>query len=151
VSQQQYTDLNPITQASANSRTTTGSFNYNLSFLKTGLNLGASLLYADTKQGESATALRGISLNASKSFLENKLSLGGSFGFTNSSVQSSTSQPTGYGTKTINESINSSYRLFTQGTLSLSIYATENSSTLTGAIPFTEIIATLSYSHNFSF
>ncbi|MDP4230631.1 MAG: hypothetical protein Q8916_09540, partial [Bacteroidota bacterium] len=146
VSQQFYTDLNPVTQASANSQTTTGSFNYNLSFLKTGLNLGASILYADTKQAANTTGLRGLNVNASKSFLENKLSISGSFGFTNSSIQ-----PANYSTKTLNESLNSSYRVSTQGTFSLTIYATENSSTLANSVPFTEIIATLSYSHNFSF
>ena len=154
ISQQQYTDLNITTQASANSLTTTGSFNYNLSLLKSGLNAGGSLLYADTKQGMTTTGLRGVNFNASKSFLQNKLSLGLSFGFTKSSisqVDTSSTQTTNYTTNTINESINASYRLFTQGTLSLVIYATENSSTSAGAVPFTEIIATLSYSHNFSF
>ncbi|MEP7234903.1 MAG: hypothetical protein ABI778_06375 [Ignavibacteriota bacterium] len=148
LSQQHYTDLNIVTQAFANSQTTTGSFNYNLSFLKSGLNLGASLLYADTKQGMTTTGLRGLNVNASKSFLQNKLSLGGSFGFTNSAIKI---PGIDYKTNTLNESLNSSYRIFTQGTLSLSIYATENSSSLAGSVPFTEIIATLSYSHNFSF
>ncbi len=149
VSQQAYTDLNPVTQASANSQTTTGSFNYNLSFLKTGMNIGASILYADTKQATTKTGLRGLTVNGSKSFFENKLSLGGSLGFTRSSI--ATNSSINYTTNTINESLNSSFRVSTQGTVSLSIYATENSSTVTNATPFTEIIATLSYSHNFSF
>ncbi len=146
VSQQQYTDLNIVTQASANSLTTTASFNYNLSYLKTGLNVGASILYANTKQATITTGLRGVNLNGSKSFFENTLTIGGSLGFTQSTIQ-----PLDYTTNTINESINSSYRVSTKGTLSLTIYATENSSSLAGSAAFTEIIATLSYSHNFSF
>jgi len=146
VSQQQYTDLNVVTQASANSLTTTASFNYNLSFLKTGLNLGASILYANTKQAAITTQLRGATLNASKSLLENTLSIGGSLGFTQSTIQ-----PLAYTTNTINESLNSSYKISTKGTLSLTIYATENTTSLAGASTFTEIIATLTYSHNFSF
>jgi hypothetical protein len=149
LSQQQYTDYNIYTQASANSNTTTGSFNYNVSFLKTGLNIGASLLYADTKQATTTTGLRGVTINASKSLFSNKLSLGGSLGFTNSLIQ--VPETTNYTTNTINESLNSSFRVSTQGTFSLTIYATENSSTLAGSTPFTEITATLSYSHNFSF
>jgi hypothetical protein len=153
VSQQSYTDLNISTQASANSQTTTGSFNYNLSFLKTGLNLGASLLYADTKQATTTTGLRGITVNASKSLFENKLSLGGSFGLTASAVSASdtTGAITKYNTNTLNESLNASFRVSSKGTLTLTIYATENSSTLANTSPFTEITATLSYSHNFSF
>ena len=149
ISQQQYTDYNIYTQASANSNTTTGSFNYNLSFLKTGLNLGASLLYADTKQATTTTGLRGITVNASKSLFSNKLSLGGSVGFTNSQIQAP--GISNYTTNTINESLNSSFRISTQGTLSFTLYATENTSTLPGSTAFTEITATLSYSHNFSF
>ncbi|MEI8135389.1 MAG: hypothetical protein WCH46_10035 [bacterium] len=146
VSQQQYTDYNLYTQGFSNSLTTTGSFNYSLSLLKSGLNTGISLLYATTKQGATNIDLIGATLNASKSLLDNTLSLGGSFGITISNVR-----PIAYTSNTFSESINCSYRILTHGTLSLNIYANETTSTSAGSIPFTEVTATLSYSHNFSF
>jgi hypothetical protein len=147
VSQQQYTDKNILTDSATNSRTTTASLNYNLSYLKTGFTIGASLLYADTKQASTTVSLRGGTINASKSLMQNTMTIGASIGYTSSAIH----QPLDYNTNTFNESLNSSYRISSQGTLSLSIYATENSSTLAGISPFTEILATLSYSHNFSF
>jgi hypothetical protein len=151
ISQQQYTDYSIYTSSSANSRTTTGSFNYNLSLLKTGLNAGASLLYANTTQASTTTALKGVTVNGSKAFFQNQLSLGGSLGFTQSQITIGAPVNLSYTTNTINESFNASFRVSTQGTFTLVIYATENTTTQSGTLPFTEITATLSYSHNFSF
>jgi hypothetical protein len=149
-SYQDYTDQNIYTQQFANSKTTSGTLSYNISFLRSAFSLGGSLLVADTKQSTISTSLRGLTVNTSKTFFENKLSLGGSFGFTQSSTSLSndTSHVGNTTTNTYNESVNASFRPSMQGTLTFSLYATENSSPTSA---FTEILATLTYTHNFSF
>ncbi|HYM21152.1 MAG TPA: hypothetical protein VEW28_09140 [Candidatus Kapabacteria bacterium] len=144
-SYQDYTDQNIFTQQYANSKTTSGTINYNITFLKTSLSLGGSLLIADSKQAAITTSLKGLTVNASKALLDNKLSLGGSFGFTQSTITDINT------TSTYSQSVNASYRISTQGTLAFTLYATENSNTLATVPPFTEILATLTYTHNFSF
>ena len=121
-SYQDYTDQNIYTNKYANSQTTSGTLNYNITFLKEATSLGASILIADTKQSTNSTSLRGITFNGSKSFFENKLSAGLSIGYTQTSISITNSK-----TNTFTESINASYRLSSQGTLSFSMYATENS------------------------
>lgn len=155
-SYQDYTDQNLFTQKYANSKTTSGTLNYNITFLKSALSLGTSLLVADTKQSTSSTSLRGFTFNAAKTLLENRLSIGGSFGYTHSSVTLDNSiSPSLSGnnssTNTYSESINSSFRISDQGTFAFTLYATENSSSISTTPPFTEILATLTYTHNFSF
>ncbi len=148
-SYQEFKDLNVYSTQLSNSQTKTASLNYNVSFFQSGLNLGGSLLFADSRQSTATTQLFGINVNASKGFFDNTLSLGGSFGMSFNTVEPLSSKST-----TFNESLNSSYRFTEQGTFSLTIYATQNSSGLPGLMtttPFNEITATLSYSHNFSF
>ncbi len=145
-SYQDYTDQNIFTNKYANSQTTSGTINYNISFLKEGASLGASVLIADTKQTSTSTSLRGITVNGSKSFIENKLSVGASLGFTQTAISLTNSK-----TSTFTESINSSYRLSSQATLAFSMYATENSTAPPLIAPFIEILATLTYTQNFSF
>lgn len=146
VSQQQYTHCDIYTQASAYSRTTAGPFNYSLSFLKTSLNIGAPVLYAHKVQITATSSLSGMTIYVSRTFFRNKLSVGGSFGFTESKMQL-----LDCAMNTFDESINSSFRIFPQGTLSFTLKGRETSSTSGGAGQSVEIIATFSYSHNFSF
>jgi hypothetical protein len=148
-SYQEFKDLNVFSQQRSNSQTKTASLNYNVSFFQSGLNLGGSILFADSKQTTVTTQLFGINVNASKSFLDNKLSVGGSFGLSFNTIA-----PANIKSTTFNESLNTNYRISEQGTFSLTIYGTQNSSGLPGlatTTPFNEITAALSYSHNFSF
>ncbi|HET9136260.1 MAG TPA: hypothetical protein VFO76_06455 [Candidatus Kapabacteria bacterium] len=153
-SYQDYTDQNLFTQKYANSKTTSGTANYNVTFTKTALSLGASILVAQTEQAASATGLKGVTVNGSKTLLDNRLTLGGSFGFTQSTIKPHDSLLAALGnttTNTLSQSINSSYRVSDQGTFSFTLYATENSSSQATVPDFVEILATLTYTHNFSF
>jgi hypothetical protein len=148
-SYQQFNDLNPVTATISDSKTSTASLSYNLSLYQSGLSLGSSLLYANSKQATTSTNLAGVTINASKSFFENKFNLGGSFGITENEVQ-----PSNITSTTFNESLSASYRPYENGSFSFTLYATQNSSGIPGALdtnPFSEITATLSYTHNFSF
>jgi hypothetical protein len=149
LSHQAFDDQNIYTSQFSDSKTTTGSLNYNLSFFSSGWNFGASFLYADTRQGDSIhTTLNGFNINTSKSFFENKMNLGANFGMTFNNTE-----PLGIKSTTYNENLNASYRISNQGTFTFTIYATQNASGISGvnSTPFKEITATLSYSHNFSF
>ncbi|MBS1903168.1 MAG: hypothetical protein JSS75_05640 [Bacteroidetes bacterium] len=155
-SYQDYTDQNIFTQKYSNSKTTSGTINYNITFLRSALSLGASLLIADTKQSASSTALRGITFNGAKSLVENRLSIGGSIGYTRSSVEiaGSTVPPIpsiSTTSNTYSESLNSTFRISDQGTFVFTLYATETNTSVSGTPAFTEILATLTYTHNFSF
>ncbi len=149
MSYQQFEDLNPVTTFTSNSTTSTGSLSYNVSFFQSGLSLGTSLLYANSVQASSRTNLIGVTVNASKGFFENKVTLGGSFGLTENKVQ-----PLDMTSTTFNESLSAGYRPYENGSLMFTMYATQNSSGIPGvpsADPFNEITATLSFTHNFSF
>lgn len=148
-SYQQFNDLNPVTSTTSDSKTSTASLSYNVSFFKSGLSLGSSLLYANSVQATSRTNLIGITINGSKGFFENKVTLGGSFGLTGNKIEPLNSNST-----TLNESLSAGYRPYENGSLMFTLYATQNSSGIPGIVssePFNEITATLSYTHNFSF
>ena len=153
-SYQDYTDQNIFTQKYSNSQTTSGTANYNITFNQSGLSLGGSILVANTKQTTTSTSLQGITINASKTLDENRLSLGGSFGYTRSAITPSDSLLQLIGkttTDTYTQSLSSSYKVSQQGSLSLTLYATESISSVTSIPKFVEILGTLTYTHNFSF
>jgi len=148
-SYQQFSDLNPVTTTTSNSKTSTASLSYNVSFFTSGLSLGASLLYANSVQSTASTNLVGATVNVSKGFFDNKLTVGGSFGITENKVE-----PINSTSSTFNESLSAGVRPYENGSFMFTMYATQNSSGIPGALstqPFNEITATLSYTHNFSF
>ncbi len=153
-SYQDYTDQNIFTQKYSNSKTMSGTANYTISFNQTGLSLGGSLLLANTEQTTSSTMLEGITVNASKTLAENRLSIGGSLGYTKSLITPADSLAILIPTTTTNtytQSINLSYKLNQQGSILFTLYATESISSAALVPKFIEILATVTYTHNFSF
>ncbi len=143
VGYQDFTDLNAFNGDITDNSSINASASYNLSIVKSGLNGGASLLYAETSFSSGSSTLLGLNVNGSIGLLEDRiLSLGGSLGVSTSAVSGSTTT----NSVILNESINAGYRMTDKDQFTLTIYSTQT----TGDNGFAEVNARLGYGRSFS-
>jgi hypothetical protein len=142
---QQFTDQNAFTSALTDSESKTASLIYNLSFIKSGTSVGASLLFADTDAGAIDTRVVGFSLNGGMSFLDNTLRLAATVGYSTTDI-SGLSDSFG----TVNENLSAAYRITREDQLLLRMYATQSGGVAAANPAFNETTATLGYSRTFS-
>jgi hypothetical protein len=142
---QQFTDQNAFTSALTDSKSSTLSAIYNLTFLKSGVSVGASLLYANTDAGTINTQVLGGNANGSISFFDNALRLAAALGYSTTDI-SGLADPFG----TTNENISASYRVTRDDQITLRIYAIQSGGSTATAGSFNETTATLAYSRVFT-
>lgn len=146
-SYQDFTDLSAFSNRQTDNSTASASLIYNITFVRSAITAGASLLYSDSRAGDFSTSLAGVTLNGSVMLLDNSLSLGGSVGYSRTSTR--TDQLDLGNGSVLNQSVTASYRLGEEDNLGFTLNATQSNGVATSP-SYDELTATLSYSRSFS-